>query len=197
MLDDIIHLKTVQPPIFTVWERNRHRTVHWFIECFAEFMGVVFYVYAGVGSQCLFILGTILQQQGLSSILQIGIAYACGIIFAIVICASTSGGHFNPAVTITFMVFKGFPPLKGLRYLVSQILGGYIACLLIYVQYRDMIILAEGALAKAGESSLMFTPSGPAGAFGLYAVPGSNLGRVFLNEFVCVRMIFRECLIPV
>ena len=34
---------------------------------------------------------------------------------------------------------------------------------------------------------LMFTPNGPAGAFALYVSPGSNLGRVFLNEFVCVR----------
>ncbi|KAK7027994.1 hypothetical protein VNI00_015080 [Paramarasmius palmivorus] len=191
MADSIVHLKTVQPPlkIFTVWERNRHRAVHWFVECFAEFMGVFFYVYAGVGSQCLFILGHILALEGLSSILQVGIAYACGVIFAIVVCASTSGGHFNPCITITFMIFKGFPPLKGLRYITAQILGGYIACLLIYAQYRDMIVLAEGALAQTGKSSLMFTPNGPGGIFGLYVTPGSNLGRVFLNEFVCDTMI--------
>lgn len=33
----------------------------------------------------------------------------------------------------------------------------------------------------------MFTPQGPAGIFALYLLPGSNLGQVFLNEFVCVR----------
>lgn len=32
----------------------------------------------------------------------------------------------------------------------------------------------------------MFTPSGPAGIFALYAPAGYNLGRIFLNEFVCV-----------
>ena len=32
------------------------------------------------------------------------------------ICSSTSGGHFNPAVTISFVLFKKFPPLKALRY---------------------------------------------------------------------------------
>ena len=33
----------------------------------------------------------------------------------------------------------------------------------------------------------MFTPSGPAGIFAPSVAPGANLGRVFLNEFVCVR----------
>ncbi|KAL0570471.1 hypothetical protein V5O48_011486 [Marasmius crinis-equi] len=187
MVPEVVHLKNVQPPlkIFTVWERNRHRSLHWFSECFAEFLGVFFYVYAGVGSQLVFILGGILQEGGLSSILQVGVAYACGIILAIVICAGTSGGHFNPCVTITFMTFKGFPPLKGLRYIVAQILGGYVACLLIYAQYSDLIHAAEGVLLQAGKlDALLFTPNGPAGAFGLYVMPGSNLGRVFLNEFI-------------
>ena len=31
----------------------------------------------------------------------------------------------------------------------------------------------------------MFTPNGPGGIFGLYVNPGSNLGYVVLNEFVC------------
>ena len=43
------------------------------------------------------------------------------------------------------------------------------------------------ALHAAGRyEALMFTPNGPAGAFALYVMPGSNLGRVFLNEFTCV-----------
>ncbi|KAJ8089212.1 hypothetical protein PM082_014460 [Marasmius tenuissimus] len=184
---EVIHRKSVQTPLkaFTVWERNRHRSIHWLVECFAEFLGVFLYVYAGVGPQITFIVGPILQQQGLSSLLQVGLAYACGVIFAVVICAGTSGGHFNPCLTITFMVFKGFPPLKGLRYIVAQILGGYVACLLTYAQYSRYIHLAEAALEQAGTlDAVLFTPNGPAGAFGLYVMPGSNLGLVFMNEFV-------------
>ncbi|KAF9255009.1 aquaporin-like protein [Marasmius fiardii PR-910] len=199
---DVIHLKSVQPPlkIFTVWERNRHRSLHWLVECFAEFLGVFFYVYAGVASQLAFILGKILQQEGLSSILQIGVAYACGIILAITICAGTSGGHINPCVTISFMIFKGFPPLKGLRYIIAQILGAYVACLLIYAQYSHMINLAQEALAAAGQlDAVLFTPNGPAGAFGLYVTPGSKLGQVFLNEFVTdvmLALVIFGCLDP-
>ncbi|KAG7087156.1 hypothetical protein E1B28_013136 [Marasmius oreades] len=199
---NVIYLKNVQPPlkIFTIWERNRHRSLHWLVECFAEFLGVFFYVYAGVGSQLLFILGGILKIDGLSSILQVGIAYTCGIVLAIAVCAGTSGGHINPCVTITFMIFRGFPPLKGLRYIIAQILGAYVACLLIYAQYSHMIHLAETALEEAGLlDSVLFTPNGPAGAFGLYVAPGSNLGQVFLNEFITdimLALVIFGCLDP-
>jgi len=185
-MSNIVHLRDVQTrsKIFTAWERHRHTSVHWLVECFAEFLGVFFYVYAGVGSQIGYIVGNILLIPGLSSVFQIGMAYACGIIFAIGICGATSGGHFNPAVTITMMLFKGFPPLKAARYIVAQILGGYIACLLIYVQWHDLIVKSELALTAAGMEALLFTPEGPAGAFGLYILPGLHLGRVFINELV-------------
>jgi len=186
-MSDIIHLRDVQtrPRVFTAWERHRHTKAHWLVECFAEFLGVFFYVYAGVASQIGFIIGNILKLEGLSSVLQIGLAYACGIVFAIGICGATSGGHFNPAVTITLVVYKGFPPLKAVRYIAAQILGGYVACLLIYAQWHDLIRESELVLTAAGTlESTLFTPQGPAGAFGLYPLTGLNLGRVFLNEFV-------------
>lgn len=45
----------------------------------------------------------------------------------------------------------------------------------------------EQALAAAGTlDSTLFTPNGPAGVFALYVTSGTNLGQVFLNEFVCV-----------
>jgi glycerol uptake facilitator-like aquaporin len=199
---DIVRLSDVVPRagVFTVWERHRHTKVHWLVECFAEFMGVFFYVYAGVGSTAPFVLGAIIDEPGLSSVLQIGFAYAAGIVFAIAICSATSGGHFNPCVSIAFVVFKGFPPLKAARYIVFQILGAYIACLLIYVQYKDLISTVELALTAAGKlDAIQFTPQGPAGIFGLYANPAFNLGRIFLNEFVVdtfLAMVIWGCLDP-
>jgi len=155
------------------------------VECFAEALGVFFYVYGGVGSTASTVLGTLLKQPALGSLLQIGFGYAFGILLAITVCSGTSGGHFNPCVTISFIVFKGFPPLKGLRYIAAQILGAYIACLLIYVQYRDLIVLVEDGLAAAGTlEAIQFTPNGPGGILGLYLNPGTNLTRTLLNEFV-------------
>jgi len=84
-------------------------------------------------------------------------------------------------------LFKGFPPLKAVRYIVAQILGAFVACLVIYVQYHDQIetithvLEAQGALDR-----INFTPQGIAGSFALYAPAGSSLVYVFINEFVCV-----------
>jgi hypothetical protein len=58
--------------------------------------------------------------------LQIGFGYAFGILLAITICAGTSGGHFNPCVTISLVVFRGFPPLKAVRYEALVQFGAHI-----------------------------------------------------------------------
>ncbi|KAJ6599438.1 aquaporin-like protein [Mycena sp. CBHHK59/15] len=183
---DIVYMSDLhkRSPVLAGWERLRHGKLHWFAESFAEAMGVFFYVYAGVGSQAVWVVGNLTKQAGLSSLFQIGFAYACGILFAITICSATSGGHFNPCITIVHMLFNGFPPLKGARYIASQIFGAYIACLLIYLQYRTPLLEIQEVLPPATLAAINFTPNGPAGIFGLYVLPGSNLGQVFVNEFV-------------
>ncbi|KAJ6491911.1 putative aquaporin 2 [Mycena sanguinolenta] len=172
-----------RPGFFKGWERLRHGQLHWLAESFAEAMGVFMYVYAGVGSTAVWVIGNIAGQVGFSSLLQIGFGYAAGIMLAISICSATSGGHFNPCITIVQMLFKGFPPLKGARYIASQIFGGYIACLLVYLQYSTTI---KGLELELGPklASIQFTPNGPAGILALYLSPGSNRGHVFVNEFV-------------
>ncbi|KAJ7066318.1 aquaporin-like protein [Mycena amicta] len=180
-------LRPTRPRAFAAFERHRHSTVHWLVECYAEAFGVFLYTYLGVGSQAIYVLGNILKVEGASSALQIGLAYACGILLAITVFNATSGGHFNPAVTIAHVAFDGFPPLKGLRYIFSQILGGYIACLLVYVQYKTLFVDAELALLAAGpgvSEAIFYTPNGPAGILALSLQPGSNIGQVFVNEFV-------------
>ncbi|KAJ7862863.1 aquaporin-like protein [Mycena leptocephala] len=188
-MSNLVHLSDIRqrPRLYAAFERHRHTSIHWLVECFAEALGVFLYTYAGVGSQALYVLGNILKVEGASSVLQIGLSYACGILLAITVCSATSGGHFNPAITITQLIFHRFPPLKGLRYLVAQILGGYIACLLVYVQYKTLIVDAELALLGAGpgiSEAFFYTPNGPGGIFALSLPTGSNMGRAFVNEFV-------------
>ncbi|GLB40442.1 putative MIP aquaporin (TC 1.A.8) family protein [Lyophyllum shimeji] len=188
MAAPIVHLRDIQKrqKFFNVWEKQRNKKeVHWLMEMFAESLGVFFYVYAGIGSVAGWVVGNIIQQSGLSSLLQIGFAYACGILFAIGVCSATSGGHFNPCITVSYVVFRGFPPLKAFRYIFAQIVGAYVACLLVYSQWKVLIVQCEAILQSAGKlEALQFTPNGPAGIFGLYLLPGQTLPRVFLNEFV-------------
>lgn len=46
-------------------------------------------------------------------------------------------------MTICNMIFKKFPVRRGLMYIVAQILGGYIAALLIYIQYRHLVLVCS------------------------------------------------------
>ncbi|KAJ7339311.1 aquaporin-like protein [Mycena albidolilacea] len=173
-----------RPSFFVGWERLRHGKLHWLAESFAEAMGVFMYVYAGVGSTAVWVIGNLTKEIGFSSLLQIGLGYAAGIMLAITICSATSGGHFNPCITIVQMLFKGFPPLKGARYIASQIFGGYIACLLIYYQYSTILKTIEATVPPATLAAIQYTPNGPAGIFALYVTPGTPLGPVFVNEFI-------------
>ena len=69
------------------------------------------------------------------SIFQIGWGFAIGIAFAIITCASTSGGHFNPAITICFAVWQGFPWKKVPYYIFSQVFGSFMAGMLLMGMY--------------------------------------------------------------
>ena len=117
----------------------------------------------------------------------IGLSYAIGIVLAISICAPVSGAHLSPGITIAATLFKGFPPLKAVRYIIAQILGAFVACFFVYVQYHDQIKSLTVALEAEGVlNTINFTPQGIAGCFALYAPVGSSLRYVFFNEFVCV-----------
>ncbi|KAJ8585750.1 aquaporin-like protein [Rhizopogon salebrosus TDB-379] len=202
MAPTTIRLSDVEPKPrwMTSWERLKHKEAHWLVEMVAEMLGVALYVYAGVGATCAFVVGSLIEQNGIGSLFTVGIAYATGVVFAISLCAATSGGHFNPAVTITFVVFRGFPLAKAFRYIFAQCLGAYLVCLIVYVQWKDLLLVAEEVLVKNGlYDTVMFSNGGPAGAFGLYVAADAYLPRVLLNEFVTdfvIGLVIWGCLDP-
>ncbi|KZS88134.1 aquaporin-like protein [Sistotremastrum niveocremeum HHB9708] len=178
---DVVH----RPAVWKRWEHLRHGGAHWFVECAAEFLGVWFYVWCGVGSTASFVIANLTDQPTVGSLFQIGFAYAIGIALAIIICSPTSGGHFNPCVTIAQAIFRGFPWSKVPRYILAQILGSFVAALCIYLQYRDLILeLEAGLIAKGTYDQINFTPNGLAGIFALYQTPGRSLGYILVNEFI-------------
>jgi glycerol uptake facilitator-like aquaporin len=66
----------------------------------------------------------------LAAVLQIGFAYACGIIFGFAASFGTSGAHFNPCVTACFVVYRDFPKLRAVRYvfflLIDVLVGNLV-----------------------------------------------------------------------
>ncbi|KAJ9627046.1 hypothetical protein H2203_003506 [Taxawa tesnikishii (nom. ined.)] len=146
----------------------------------AEATGVFFYVYPGIAATASFTLNKF--DPAFGSMLQIGFAYAMGIAFAIITCASTSGGHFNPAMTICFATWQGFPWKKVPYYIFAQVFGAFMAGLMLMGQYHEQISAYAAATTAAGEGTVF--NGGPASI--LCSFPGAtqnNLGYLFLIEF--------------
>jgi glycerol uptake facilitator-like aquaporin len=81
-----------------------------------EFLGALFFIYV--------ILAT-------GNPLAIGAALA----LTILLTASISGGHINPAVTISMAAAGKLPSVEVIPYCLSQIFGGLVA-LEIYKRYK-------------------------------------------------------------
>lgn len=148
----------------------------------AEFFGTMFYCLAGEMATAGFLITTYAgEPQG--NLTMIGFAYAFGITFAIVVCATTSGGQFHPAFTIAQVVFKGFPIKLAPLYICAQIVGAMVASLIVVGSWHDELMKITHLLKATGKTATIFTASGPAGAIALFPTPGRSLGSIFVNEF--------------
>ncbi|KOS20770.1 Glycerol uptake facilitator protein [Escovopsis weberi] len=156
----------------------------WFRECLAEALGVFFFVFPGVASIASFTVNgaSPLGVTAFGSIFQIGFSFALGIAFAIITCAPMSGGHFHPAVTICLCVWQGFPLRKVPRYILSQILGSFVAGLVVLGMYWPEVSAMKAEFLAAGHPLVM--NGGPASILCSFPNPNqTNLGFVFMTEF--------------
>ena len=90
------------------------------------------------------------------------LGWGAGIALGAWVAGGISGGHINPAVTLMFAVFRGFPWRKVPIYWLAQILGAWIGALLVYANYFHAIDLFEGGSGVRTLST--------AGLFGTYPV---------------------------
>lgn len=149
----------------------------------AEATGVFFYVFPGVAATATLTFSAINavapettapNAAVYGSLLNVGLAFGFGIAYAIITSASVSGGHFNPAITIAFTIFQGFPPLKAVRYIFAQIFGAFVAGLFIYGMYHQQFAAYKAAGVPAG--TLI-------GVFCAYPGETQTLGSVCIISF--------------
>merc|ERR1712062_793414 len=73
-----------------------------------------------------------------SSSLTIHFSWGLGAAFGVYVSKYISGGHINPAVTITKALLGDFPVLKMIPYILAQCLGAFASSCLVYAAYIDM-----------------------------------------------------------
>jgi glycerol uptake facilitator protein len=106
-------------------------------ELVAEFLGTFVLILFGTGVVAMVVLfpsnaSAATVHGGYTNItLGWGLAVTMGIYIA----GKISGGHLNPAVTLTLAVFRGFPWRKVIPYFIAQTAGAFLAAALVYRNY--------------------------------------------------------------
>ncbi|PTW53225.1 glycerol uptake facilitator protein [Breoghania corrubedonensis] len=106
-------------------------------EMAAEGLGTFILVLFGVGSVAVSV------WTGGLSLWPVSMMFALGVAFGVYVSAKVTGGHINPAVTITLAVFMGFPWSKVAPYIIAQFIGAMLAAAAIYWFYADIIAVFE------------------------------------------------------
>jgi aquaporin TIP len=115
---------------------------------FAEFVGTFALVFIGAGSILLFgkQFAPVLQQGEQAAAVYTGlgllaIAFAHGLAIGVMASAvgHISGGHFNPAVTLAFLVTRRIAPTLALVYWSVQFLGATLAAALLRWFYSEHV----------------------------------------------------------
>lgn len=103
----------------------------------AEVVGTFFFFFIGIGSGIF---------AGSAGVLYVALAHGVALAIAISALGHISGGHFNPAVTISLMVARKITPVLGAFYIVGQIVGGVLACVILAVAVPNgFTVLANSA----------------------------------------------------
>ncbi len=106
-------------------------------ELIAEFLGTFVLMLFGMGVVAMVVLlptnnpGATVHGGDTNITLGWGLAVTMGLY----VSGKVSGGHLNPAVTLTLAVFRGFPWRKVLPYSVAQTAGAFFAAALVYRNY--------------------------------------------------------------
>lgn len=95
----------------------------------AEVIGTYFVIFAGCGS--------VAVNKIYGSVSFPGICVVWGLIVMVMIYSvgHISGAHFNPAVTVTFAIFRHFPYKQVPLYIVAQVLGSILASGTLYLLF--------------------------------------------------------------
>ena len=115
----------------------------------AEFIGTFALVFCGTGA-------VTINEVTNGSVTHVGIAVTFGLIIMAMIYSvgEISGAHLNPAVTIAFAVNKTFSWKQVLPYIISQLIGGLAASLILKFLFPASALL--GTTLPAGIASQSF-----------------------------------------
>jgi aquaporin TIP len=100
-----------------------------FTAAVAEAIGTFALIFIGVLS--ITAVSRVLAPAGLANLTSIGLAHGLTIMVMVAALGAVSGGHFNPAITLGFLVTGRMSAPTGLAYWIAQLVGASLAALLL------------------------------------------------------------------
>jgi glycerol uptake facilitator protein len=106
-------------------------------ELLAEFLGTFTLLVFGLGVVAHFVLRNAVGDPApgnantFGDFTTVNFAWGFGVVMGVYVAGGVSGAHINPAVTVSLALRRGFPWAKVGPYIVAQVLGAFVAALLI------------------------------------------------------------------
>ncbi|GER39699.1 aquaporin 1 [Striga asiatica] len=122
----------------------------------AEFISTLIFVFAGSGSGIAYNKITGNGPTTPSGLIVASVAHAFGLFVAVSVGANISGGHVNPAVTFGLFVGGNITLFRGILYIIAQLLGSVVACLLLGFTTGGLEIPAFGVTGVSVWSAFVF-----------------------------------------
>ena len=119
------------------WEMLR-MNARWRSWAVGEFFGTFLLVFFGCGSVAAAVLTG--AQVG---IFQVAIVWGVGIAIAIYVSGALSGAHLNPAVTLAFVSWGGFPLRRASGYVVVQLVAAFVAAAVLHAVFARPLVYFE------------------------------------------------------
>ncbi len=104
----------------------------------AEILGTFLLVFFGCGVVHAAVLTG--AQQGLW---QVAIVWGVAIMLAIYSVGAVSGAHLNPAMTLAFAVWRGFPKSRVVPFIASQFIGSVLAAAALFFLFAPQLAAKE------------------------------------------------------
>jgi len=126
----------------------------------AEFLGTFILVLFGDGAVAQWLLSDQSSGNKGGTFLNVCLGYGLALMLGICMSGGVSGGHLNPAVTLSMAVLKKLRWAQVPVYMLAQYLGAFFACLVLWGNYADVIAM----VSPDGDNTVMTT----AGIFASY-----------------------------
>ncbi|KIJ47800.1 hypothetical protein M422DRAFT_28598 [Sphaerobolus stellatus SS14] len=159
---------------------NRWAKWRWYIrEPAAEFLGTMIVILFGDGVVCQVVLGGNpgVAASAKGEYLSISFGWGVAVALGVWVSGGISGGHLNPAVTLSFAVFRRFPWRKVPIYMFAQLMGALVGAAIVYANYFHAIDIFEGGRG-------IRTVPGTASLFSTYAASYLTNVSAFFDEFL-------------